>query len=264
MKMKTKLLPLRRLFLLAQLSSFQHFIPWISLLAGFSGSLHCIGMCGGLVAASSETKEDILQYQLGRLLSYLALGSLGGVFGNLLGQYVLSLNLHRLTPFVAILPGLFIGFLFLFWGIQNLRGKSSEIPLPNFLGKLYGNIWKKYVYKRGEKDFVIPKSFLVGLMSILLPCGLLYGMLISTFVMTSPLMAMSSMLAFWIGTLPAMVFAPGFFQKIINPLKKKNPHVFAISLILIGLVTVSFRIVHFQHISNKTIYNSSSESDICH
>ena len=189
-------------------------------------------MCGGLVTASCNKNDEIIKYQLGRLSGYLFLGLAAGSLGSIL-------NLKHISPHTALIPGFFIGGLFLFWGIQNLRGKKAELPMPKFMGKLYSFLWKALIFK--NRNF--SKAFFTGLISIFLPCGLLYGVVLGAVALQHPMMALFSMLFFWLGTVPSMVLAPQVFQKILNPLKAHLPKTYAISLILIGLLTVSFRIV---------------------
>lgn len=230
----------------ALLANFQNFFPWVSFIAGVGGSLHCVGMCGGLVTASCEKSNDIFRYQLGRLLGYLMLGGFAGFLGSLV-------KFENASPLVTILPGLTIGFLFLFWGIQNLRGKKAELPMPLFMGKFYSFLWRKLVFK----NVTFSKSFFTGLISIFLPCGLLYGVALGTMALQHPFLALFSMFFFWLGTVPSMVIAPSIFQKILNPLKNKLPKTYAISLILIGLTTVSFRAVKYHELHSAPVTNQT-------
>lgn len=223
------------------LTNFQNFFPWVSFIAGLGGSLHCVGMCGGLVTASCDKNNDVIRYQLGRLLGYLGLGLFAGFLGSLI-------KFENSSPVMAILPGLTIGILFLYWGIQNYRGKKAELPLPKFMGKFYTILWKKLVFK----NLSFSKSFFTGLISIFLPCGLLYGIVLGGLALQHPLIALSSMFFFWLGTVPSMVLAPQIFQKILNPMKSKLPKTYAVSLIAIGLMTVSFRMVKYHELTNTT------------
>lgn len=217
--------------------NLQHFIPWVSFIAGIGGSLHCVGMCGGLVAASCGKNDEIFKYQLGRLLGYLILGLFAGALGSII-------NLKQLSPMAALIPGLFIGVMFLYWGIQNFRGKKAELPMPKFMGKLYSLLWRRLVFK----NKTISKSFFTGLISIFLPCGLLYGVVLGAVALQHPFMAVFSMFFFWLGTVPSMILAPHVFQKILTPIKSHLPRTYAMSLILIGLLTVSFRVVKFNEL----------------
>jgi sulfite exporter TauE/SafE len=233
----------RRLFLLAQLISslgeIKTYFPWVSFLAGLGGSLHCVGMCGGLVTASCDRSKDIFRYQLGRLVGYLGLGALAGFLGRFL-------TIGTLHPFYSLLPALFIGSLFIFWGIKNYQGKRAELPAASFLGKIYSKFWAALV--KDNKNF--SKSFIIGLISILLPCGLLYGVVLGTVAMEHSYTAMFSMIFFWLGTLPSMILAPEIIQRFIRPFKSKLPKTFAISLVLIGVMTISLRMFKLYEIKN--------------
>lgn len=224
--------------------NYQNFLPWVSFIAGLGGSLHCVGMCGGLVTASCEKSHDVFRYQLGRLLGYLILGLSAGLLGSLI-------KIESASPLVAMIPGLFIGFLFLYWGVQNLRGKKAELPMPKFMGKFYSLLWRKLVFK----NVGISKAFFTGLISIFLPCGLLYGVVLGAVAIQHPLMAATSMFFFWLGTTPSMVMAPTLIQKFLTPFKSSLPKTYAISLIAIGLMTVSFRMVKYNE--NQSTYNHS-------
>jgi sulfite exporter TauE/SafE len=217
--------------------------------AGVGGSLHCVGMCGGLVTATCQQTNEIVRYQFGRLTGYLFLGFFAGILGKIF-------TIQAGNPKLTLIPGLMLGFLFLFWGIQNFRGQKAELPMPNFLAKTYSKLWGKFV-KNNQSTY---KSFLVGLFSIFLPCGLLYGVVLGVAAFEHSLYAITYMFFFWLGTVPSMVFAPTLLQKFLRPLKAKLPKSYAISLILLGLLTISFRIVRFQEVNNL----KNSGTHICH
>src|SRR5258708_37161236 len=93
---------------------------FVFFLAGFAGSLHCIGMCGGFACAlgrdprgPAATGLRHLLYNAGRLPSYVFLGALAGAIGQVictsqgmtvpiseggaldLGQRILAMLAHR-------------------------------------------------------------------------------------------------------------------------------------------------------------------------
>jgi sulfite exporter TauE/SafE len=224
----------------------------VAFLAGLGGSLHCVGMCGGLVTATCEKNNDVMRYQLGRLIGYLILGLLAGFLGSLV-------RFETSTPIITVIPGIIIGFLFLYWGINNWRGKKAELPMPKFMGKFYTFLWKKLVYK----NLSFSKSFFTGLISIFLPCGLLYGIILGGVAMQHPLTAIISMFFFWLGTTPSMMLAPQIVQKVLLPVKSKLPKTYALSLILLGILTVSFRVIKFNELHAKTL-NSPETHMSCH
>ncbi len=240
--------------LISALSEIKTYLPWVSFLAGMGGSLHCVGMCGGLVTASCEGSKDVVRYQFGRLLGYLLLGALAGFLGNFLN--------FKSAPIAAtLIPSLLVGGLFIFWGVQALRGRKAELPMPKFFGQLYTKLWRALV----QKNKNLTRAFFTGFISILLPCGLLYGIVLSTVALQNMPSALMAMLFFWLGTVPAMVVAPGIIQRLLKPFKAKLPKVYAISLMLIGVMTISFRIVKIQNVHSHSHGTAAPETKVmCH
>ncbi len=235
------------------LSEAKSFFPWVSFIAGLGGSLHCVGMCGGLVTATCEKSNDVLRYQVGRLIGYLALGILAGVVGKFL-------NFKNVHPLISLVPALFIGSLFIFWGYQNYRGKKAELPAPKFLSRFYTKLWQRFVLH--NKNFT--KAFFTGLISIFLPCGLLYGVVLGTLAFQHTYEAVFSMFFFWLGTVPSMVVAPGILQRVIGPFKSKLPKTFAISLVLIGVMTITLRMVKLNQLQESSKTAPVTDELSCH
>ncbi|MFP5492716.1 MAG: sulfite exporter TauE/SafE family protein [Bacteriovoracia bacterium] len=225
------------------LAQWSDIFPWVSFVAGIGGSLHCVGMCGGLVTSSCENKMDIGHYQVGRLLGYLLLGAMAGLMGGLI-------TLGDVHPTLTVIPSFIVGGLFIFWGFRSYQGKKAELPLPKFLQHAYQAMWRKV-----NRTFPqVTKAFFTGLISILLPCGLLYGVIAATVATQAPLAGMLGMFFFWLGTLPAMVAAPGLVRKILRPLQSHRPKIYAVSLMLVGVLTVGMRMmkqVNMSHAPDK-------------
>jgi sulfite exporter TauE/SafE len=230
-----------------------NYLPWVSLIAGFTGSAHCVSMCGGLVTFSTETKADIYRYQFGRLLAYLFLGLLAGLFSSLI-------HLEVGNPKLTLIPGLILGSLFLYWGIETLRGKRAEIPMPKFMTQIYSKLFGKLVTKN-NKNY---RSFFTGLLSIFLPCGVLYTVVLSVAAFETKWWALFSMFFFWLGTLPAMLLAPQIIKNILNPLRSKVPKIYATILIVIGIGTIGFRITRFQELNQKQAFERLNDKLNCH
>lgn len=233
------------------LANLKTVLPWVSFIAGIGGSLHCVGMCGGLVTATCSRSSEVVRYQFGRLAAYLILGFFAGMLGKIF-------TIQADHPKLTLIPGLIIGLLFLFWGVQNYRGKKAEIPTPKFFNGIYTKLWMKFIHQ--NKGF--SKSFFTGLLSIFLPCGLLYGVVLGVAAFEHSFQALFAMFFFWLGTVPSMVLAPSIIQKFLRPFKSKLPKTYAISLIIIGLATIGFRISHFQEVS--TPHAVGKEQIICH
>ncbi len=235
------------------LADLKNFIPWVSFLAGLGGGLHCVGMCGGLVTASCERSGDVARYQLGRLVGYLALGMVAGFLGSFL-------NIAGLPAWATLAPGILIGALFVFWGIQNFRGRKAELPVPKVWSKAYARLWRFLV----QKNRTFTRAFFTGLISILLPCGLLYGIVLGTVALQHTTLALLSMFCFWLGTVPSMVVAPGLIRKVLSPLRSKLPKTYGASLVLIGLLTITFRIAKINEIQRTERLSGALTERSCH
>jgi len=238
----------------AQLTNFFiNYLPWVSFIAGLSGSLHCVGMCGGLVTYSANDNRGVWFYQVGRLFAYLILGLIAGIFGTLI-------HLEKNNPYIALIPGIILGLLFLYWGIETLRGKKAEIPMPKFFSTIYSKLFGKFV----TQNQTPLKPMMTGVLSIFLPCGILYSVVLTIASFETKWWALLSMLFFWLGTLPSMVLAPNVIRNILNPMKSKVPKIYAGVLIIIGLSTIGYRVTRFQHLNEHRINGQALDQLNCH
>lgn len=177
-----------------------------ALLAGLVGSPHCIGMCGGLAAAAPGPL-----WHVGRLATYMTLGATVASAGWAL-------------PGPPWLPNAVAAVVLIGMAAQ-LAG--LKIPGVNALHKL-----TRY----------LPKSPLwLGVATGLLPCGLIYaalGMALST---ARPELGAATMLAFWVGTVPALALAGTFVRKVMDRMPGGR-WVVAGTVLAIGLLTVVWRV----------------------
>lgn len=212
------------------LDASMYALPWLAFLAGLGGSIHCVGMCGGLVSACAPDKKSIWVYQFGRLLGYSMLGLFAGTLGHLISQQFQH-------TFMKLVPALTLGFLFIFWGWTSLNGKK-EIKSPGFIQKAHTHLWK--IIMPGVSDSL--KPFGVGFFSILLPCGLLYGIVIAVAAFHDPMKGLLAMFFFWLGTVPAMALAPNLFNKLVSKVFNRSPKVIGICFMALGILTISYRL----------------------
>lgn len=156
---------------------------------GLLTSVHCLAMCGGISLSQSlagvrrASLEPMLQYHLGRLISYVTLGAVLGGLGELLGGIAGLSNwfqgvLKLLAGLVMLLMGL--NMLGLLPGLPTLPG--IRIPRPKGLPPLA-----------------------VGLLNGFMPCGPLQSMLLLALASGSALRGGISMLWFCLGTLPLLL-----------------------------------------------------------
>jgi len=167
-------------------------------LAGLLGSGHCFGMCGGIAAglgAMSKGRALVpaLQFNLARLFSYAVLGLVAAtVLSGVSGLMPVARWLRLLTALMILLIGL--KFLFNFRGVEIIeRGGAG--------------LWKKimpFAMKAGNRQDGIGRV-LLGVCWGLIPCGLVYTVLMTAASTANALGGAVTMLAFGLGTLPAML-----------------------------------------------------------
>lgn len=211
-----------------------YLIAFVALMTGILGSTHCVGMCGGLVLALGRGAKITLSYQIGRLLGYTTLGIALPLLG------LNTMGLRNNVP-LAYFSAIMMGSIFIFIGLKNLFSWKKSFFKHDFLEKLNVKIWGALLKK--FRNFDIIRSLLAGSASALLPCGLLWTVLILTFTASSPLQSFVFVFFFWLGTIPALSFAPEIVNKLAKPLLKKLPRVIPIMLIIVGVSTISFRIL---------------------
>lgn len=190
-----------------------------ALAAGFFGSPHCLGMCGGIVSAlgfalQSQTpgRRLLLQslYHLGRLLSYSLLGVLVGLLGKgILAPLVNSRWPYVLTAAMMILFGLYLTG---WWrGLDRLEAAGARL-------------WQAMAPLR--KRFIpintMPRALAAGMLWGFLPCGLVYSALALAMTSANALTAGAAMLAFGLGTLPMMLMTGSAAAELKNKLQQQG------------------------------------------
>jgi len=172
----------------------------ILFLSGFLGSLgHCLGMCGPLVMMvgiqikKQEGNPWLFQsiYHLSRIIVYAILGAVIGGIGSLLG-------LGSQINFLAGIASLILGIGVIFFGLGYLGWLPiSGLDSPDeWFGRVFGQ-----ALQRGG----IPGLIMLGALNGVLPCGLVYSALLLSASGGSPFRGMLGMIAFGIGTFPALL-----------------------------------------------------------
>ena len=171
---------------------------------GLMGSGHCIGMCGGIVTAlgsNRPTLQLLIGYNLGRLLS----SSIAGAMAAALVIGVAGERYQQLIPILRTVAGTMIVLMgFYIAGWWRVLTRLEQV------GQL---IWRRIqplLLRLGKPDSAT-KAVAAGMLWGWLPCGLVYSALSQALVSHSPVTGALSMLAFGLGTLPAML-AGGWFS----------------------------------------------------
>ncbi len=182
----------------------------LALVTGLLGTGHCVGMCGPVVAALSISGEGRrsgplfhLLYHSGRLVTYTLIGLLVGW----LGSAIAYTDAFRLVSRV-ILVGSDLFIILLGLGSVGLFSRfnlmSLEFPGPvRAISQAVGGLRS------------LPPAFAalpLGLLFGFLPCGFLYAMAISAAQSADPGKGALTMLAFGLGTAPALLAVGGAAQ----------------------------------------------------
>jgi len=208
--------------------------------AGAVGSLHCVGMCGGLIAVGSEGSGSARQrlsvqlvYQAGRLASYLALGTVAGVLGQALDLAGRAAGLGRVGAVVA-------GSTMALWGLWAMFGAAGvNLRLPRLRLLPPGAFsWLGRLHKLPPAL----RALLLGGSSALLPCGFLYGFALAAAASGSAVKGAAVMAAFWLGNLPALLGFGFLLSGALVRLRRHLPMVSAATLFALGVLTLNERV----------------------
>jgi uncharacterized protein len=216
------------------------FLPLAVLGASFAGSLHCVSMCGGLIAAVSTTRTSRASYHLGRLIGYSTLGALAG----LLGEGILKLGSLR---WLSLGSGILMGLLFIAMGYSCWRYRGFHLWILPKGG--YGRIFQNR------------SPLLLGLGTAALPCGWLQMFVVGAVATQSPLRGALFMALFWLGTLPALSFAQLIIRRILNPISARAPKFAAGILMAAGLLNIGARVLEAR---NPAADPPEQRSHSCH
>lgn len=160
---------------------------------GLLTSLHCVAMCGGINLAQSASSARAgrrvstanLLYNLGRIISYIAVGGLVGAIGSV---FSLSSTAQAAIQFAAAVFMVLMALNLM--DIGGLKGLVPAIP---------AGLRTKLSARMGRS------SFGIGLLNGLMPCGPLQAMQICALSAGSAVMGALSMLCFCLGTVPLML-----------------------------------------------------------
>lgn len=187
-------------------------------LAGLFGSVHCIGMCGAFAASCTRARGGLAAWHTGRVVTYTALGAIAGAAGHLL-------------PGPPWLPAA-LATVLLLWFALALAGL---VPEPRLLppGMVRAGA-------RAARSTSSAAHLLFGAVNGLLPCGLVYTALGAAIAQADPLAGGLVMLAFGLGTLPALTAAAlGLRRIILSSLWRRR--VFAALILVTGLWMIAAR-----------------------
>ncbi len=213
-----------------------------ALVTGFLGSAHCLGMCAGLsgviaighgTASGAAGVSIATAYNTGRILSYAMLGALVGAAG---GAFT------KLIPALAGPVRLAGGLLIVLIGLQT----AFQWRLLEPLERAGLRLWQR-VQPYAQRLLPVtsaPRAVGLGLAWGLIPCGLVYSVLLLAATSADPLAGAVTMLAFGVGTMPAMI-ATGLGAFRLSHFAGRSRMVAGLLIVLLGIATMAMPVRHF-------------------
>lgn len=209
---------------------------------GLLGSAHCLGMCGGLsglfavnasVASLRGQVPMAVAYNAGRVLSYAFLG----IVVASLGQTIVSA-----APKFAAPVRFASGVLIIIVGLQVAFGWRFLAPVE----KAGAQVWNRIApAAKGLLPVTsMPKALGLGLLWGWLPCGLVYSVLLLAATTAHGINGGLVMIAFGIGTMPAMIMTGLSASRLSQYMSRKRLGA-GLLIVLIGALTLAMPIMKF-------------------
>jgi sulfite exporter TauE/SafE len=217
--------------------------------AGFAGSFHCVGMCGGFACAlghdphgHTATLGRHLLYNAGRLTTYCFLGAVAGALGEVLctsrGIAIPVLNgpIDIAQRSLAIAAGLLMIVMALqFFGL--LQGSRAAVGFGgNTLAASLRSLLK-------SQSPAAPVAF--GVFNGFLPCPLVYAFAAQAASTAGALPGFLVMLAFGLGTFPAMLMMGGVGRVLAPTWRRRGVWLAGSFILLLGLITLGRGVLPF-------------------
>lgn len=233
----------------ASLSSFS---LWGAFLLGLAGGFgHCLAMCGPFVAAASladgaacgpgagARRSGVFQlaYHLGRLGTYALLGALLGLLGEAGALATLGgpFSPTAITRWLKLSAGALMLAMGTAMLVAWIRGRRANLPEPTawvtslpWFGKAVARL------SRSGGWAGLPLGALMGL----LPCAPLLPVELAALATAEPLYGMLVMLAFGLGTVPALAGFGAASGLIGARARGWFAPVAASAVVLLGAVTI--------------------------
>lgn len=180
-------------------------------LLGLATGMHCLGMCGGIVAAFGTRPAAVLrdaragrewQRQLafngGRIASYALAGAAAGLAGSLGGRAG-GIAAAQAVLFAAA------NLMLILIGLQ-LAGAGAPLSRLEAIG---APLWRRIAPHAGRlaSAHTLPRAFAAGSLWGWLPCGFVYGALATSALAGGAAAGAVAMAAFGLGTLPYLLVA---------------------------------------------------------
>ena len=211
--------------------------------AGFAGSFHCVGMCGGFACALGRDPRGRgasvlrhLLYNSGRLTTYCFLGALAGALGQVvctqqgLTVMLLSGSVDAAKRVLAVVAGLLmIAMALQFFGLLQAFHRLAV----GFGGSTFAMSLRSLLATRSR---AAPVAF--GVFNGFLPCPLVYAFAAEAASTGRALPGLLTMAAFGLGTFPALLLVGGIGRLLAPAWRQRGVWLAGTCILLLGVITL--------------------------
>jgi len=210
--------------------------PITAFVLAFIGSAHCIGMCGGFAAAIGATREGVaplllrqVVYSAGRIFTYAFLGACAGFVGHYFSRFDGSglVTAQQIFSIVAGAVMIIVGLSVL--GVFKRRRQRQPGPITGLLTAMF----RQLLNARGGMGFLV-----AGVANGFLPCGFVYAFLAMAVATQDVLRGTLVMVAFGLGTVPAMMAIGCGATLLSHTARLRVYHVAAVFVVVAGGATI--------------------------
>lgn len=198
---------------------------------GLFGSLHCVGMCGPLalalpigVGSTGTFLVGRALYNLGRVVTYAAMGVVAGLVGHKIVYYGFQQT-------VSIAAGaLMIGA----YAFPALVGR--HLARLSFLDAIATRVQQAFANLLVRRS--VRTMFLIGLVNGLLPCGLVYVALAGSAMTGDPLRGALYAAVFGLGTFPMMFVVSVLGRRVSPNVRQRIARLVPVFMIALGTLFI--------------------------
>jgi len=219
-------------------------------LLGLFSTIHCVGMCGGIIGALSlslpadirNNKARMLMfittYNSGRILSYSFAGLVAGAIGTGVLASAGFDQGHAVLRAIGVAMMVAIGLYLAGWLPQLAVVEKIGVP-----------VWKKLepVGRKLLPVASLPKALAYGLIWGWLPCGLVYFVLLWALTAGNAVEGALTMLAFGIGTMPTLL-TTGFMTSWLTRFARSSRARQVVGLLIIAMAVGSLYLPMGDHL----------------
>lgn len=177
-----------------------------ALVAGLASSVHCFAMCGPLACAGcakavrpGDRVRAITAWQLSRVAAYAVVGGLLGFAG------------HGATGGAFTAPG-WLPWVVVFLLVASALGIGEKLPAIPGTARIL-----RFVARAAARLSPTARAGAMGAFIPLIPCGVLYGVLIASFASGSLIRGAVLAVSFAVGGIPSLTLAQaqtGWLQRL--------------------------------------------------